>query len=54
MDDPPEKAKRELKMYRSILEMLKGNTADHALKSLEHRWLDPLLDKIWDLSPPAH
>jgi hypothetical protein len=49
MDDPLEKAKREHKQYRSILEMLKGNTPDEALKDLAHPWLDPLGDKIRDL-----
>ncbi len=41
--------RRELKQYRSILAMLKGNTDDRSLKRLEERWLLPLQERIEDL-----
>jgi hypothetical protein len=50
MDDTLEKAPRELKQYRSILDMLKGNTSDEDLKVLKGRWLDPLQDRVKELS----
>ncbi len=49
MDAPLEKAKIEIKQYRSILEMMKGNTPDEALEKLAHRWLDPLYEQIEQL-----
>ena len=41
-----ERAKRELKQYRSILDMLKGNTPVEGIRKLEHEWLTPIMERM--------
>ena len=44
-----EEAKTQLKMNRSLLEMLKGNTPLEDLAKLRDEWVEPLEDLVREL-----